>query len=430
MNHNPTIITDKKTKQLLFDAVKLRQRTETRKIKFKKNDEHIKSGDTSFYHNLDITVELDKMIKYLLAKSSKNNIGKEVSNTFDNDLKTPYADFWSEAFVHLERSDGTSEIIRKEIEFVSDSGSHDEMIRFGRFFNINQIITDDNLKLSNDDNILGAVKGDIDEFRSPFVLSLSSYDGDLNKHSKDFSNNLIPGAGIWGVLIQPESYGYYSNVHNGSSSNENINSNTYFRTGDIEKEFTFNQSDVKDNRNNAYIVPAVLVGQQFNLPTQFKTELFLTNKNVLLGKVENTGGTGEPKLEENNILSESLKNEDKAFANQYLKFFDRKLVKSRVDYIQRFVDYYSNTTDQLKLFTEVKTNLFQSKPIVLRPRTDSTFDVGGRINIKFELDIRGAVSNGYVSGITEYNTGSLSNWKLDPGNNGESYKDESFIRYN
>ena len=430
MNHNPTTITDKKTKQLIFDAVKLRQRTETKKIKFKKNDDHIKSGDTSFYHNLDITVELDKMIKYLLAKSSKNNIGVEISNIFDNDLKSPFADFWSEVFVHLERSDGTSEIIRKEIEFVPDSGSHDEIIRFSRFFNITQIITEDNLRLTNDNNILGSVKGDIDEFRSPFVLSLSSYDDDLNKHSKDFSNNLIPGAGIGGILIQPESYGYYSNIHNGSSSNENINSKTYFRTGDIEKEFTFNQSDIKDKRNNAYIVPAAIVGQQFNSPTQFKTNLFLTNKNVLLGKVENTGGSGEPKLEENNILSESLKNEDKSFANQYLKFFDRGLAKERVNYIQRFIDYYTNTTDKLKLFTEVKTNLFESKPIVLRPRTDSTFDVGGRISIKFELDIRSAVSNGYVSGITEYNTGSLSNWKLDPSNGGESYKDESFIRYN
>jgi len=125
MNHNPTTITDKKTKQLIFDAVKLRQRTETKKIKFKKNDDHIKSGDTSFYHNLDITVELDKMIKYLLAKSSKNNIGVEISNIFDNDLKSPFADFWSEVFVHLERSDGTSEIIRKEIEL--DSNLNDEI---------------------------------------------------------------------------------------------------------------------------------------------------------------------------------------------------------------------------------------------------------------------------------------------------------------
>lgn len=429
-NLNPTIITDKKTKQLLSDAIKLRQRTETRKIKFKKNDEHIKSGDTSFYHNLDITVELDKMIKYLLAKSSKNDIGVETSNTFDNNLKSPYADFWSEVFVHWERSDGTSEIIRKEIEFVPDSGTHDEIIRFNRFFNINQLIDTNNNRITNDNKILNAVKEDTDEFRSPFVLSLSSYDNDLNKHSKDFSDNLIPGAGIGGIIIMPECYGYYSNIHNGSSSNENINTKTYFRTNDIEKEFNFEKSDVRDKRNSAYIVPAALIGKQFNFPSQYEPKLFLTNKSVLLRKVENTGGSGEPKLEENNILSESLKNEDKSFNNQYLKFFDRKLVKSRVDYIQKFIDYYTNTTDKLKLFTEDKTNLFRSKPIILRPRTDSTFDTAGRISIRFELDIRNAVSNGYVSGITEYNSGSLSNWKLDPNNSGESYVDQSFIRYN
>ena len=98
------------------------------------------------------------MIKYLLAKSSKNDIGLEISNTFDNNLKSPYANFWSEVFVHWERSDGTSEIIRKEIEFVPDSGTHDEIIRFNRFFNINQLIDTNNNRITNDNKILNAVK--------------------------------------------------------------------------------------------------------------------------------------------------------------------------------------------------------------------------------------------------------------------------------
>lgn len=422
---SPLTIKDKQVRQSIFDAVKLKQRTETLKIKFLKNDEYIKSGVTSFHHNLDITIRLDKMIKYLLAESSKNKKGVEQDNRFDNNLKTPFADLWSEVFVHLERSDNTSEIIRKEIEFVPDSGSHDEMIRFSRFFNINQLIDENDNRFTNDNNILGSVKGDPDIFKSPFVLTLSSYDNKLNKDS----NDLIPGAGIGGILIQPESYGYYSNIHNNSSSNENINSKTYFRTGDIEKEFEFQQSNVKDNRNNAYVVPSALVGQQFNIDSQFKPELFKINENVLLGYVKGTELTNSKEI--NNIMLESLKNKDKAFNNQYLKLWERGLIKLRVDYIQKFVEYYTTNADsKLNLFTEDKTNLFRSKPIVLRPRTNNTFDVAGRITIRFELDIRDAVSNSYVGGLSKYDTTSLSNWKLDPGNSGENYKSEPFVIYN
>ena len=427
---NPITLISKKEKQSLFDIVKLKQRTETsRKIKFKKNQEYIESGITTFHHNLDITIRLDRMIKYLLAESSKNKKGVEQDNKFDNDLKTPFADLWSEGFVHIERSDGTSEILIKEIEFIPDSGSHEDMIRFSRFFNINQIITEDNLKLTNDSNILGSIKGDTDVFKSPFVLLLSSYDNKLNKHSNDFSNELLSGAGRGGILIQPESYGYYSNIHKNSSSNENINSKTYFRIGDIEKEFEFQQSDVKDNRNNIYIVPAALIGQQFNLNSQYKPELFNINENVLLGYVKGTELTTNKEI--NNIMLESLKNKDKAFNNQYLKLWERGLIRSRVEYIQKFVEYYTTNSDsKLNLFTEVKTNLFISKPIVLRPRTDDTFDIGGRVTIVFELDIRNAVSNSYVGGISSYGTTSLSNWKLDPGDSGDTYIKEPFIIYN
>ncbi|PCI27760.1 hypothetical protein COB55_05125 [Candidatus Wolfebacteria bacterium] len=427
---NPIIVKDKQVKQVISDSVKLRQRTETRKIKFKKNLEYIESGDTLFYQNLDITVKLDRMIKYILAESSKDKKGIIIDNKFDNNLKSPFADFWSEVFVHVERSDGTDEIIRKEIEFVPDSGSHDEMIRFSRFFNINQVIDEKNNRLTNDNNILGSVKGDIDVFRSPFVLTLSSYDNKPNKHSSDFSTELIPGAGIGGVIIQPESYGYYSNVHSGGTSSENVGTNTYFRTGDIEKEFDFEQSNVGDKRTISYITPSVMVGQQFNLDSQYKTELIQTNKSVLLGRVEGTGGKNEPVLEINNIMTESLKNEDKSFNNQYLKFFDRQLVKSRVDYVQRFVDHYVENSDKkLNLFSELNTNHFISKPIVLKPKTNNYFDIGGRISIKFELNIIDAVNQGFVSGLTKYETGSLSNWKLDTSDGGEEYKTEPFVIY-
>ena len=130
-------------------------------------------------------------------------------------------------------------------------------------------------------------------------------------------------------------------------------------------------------------------------------------------------------------MEESLINKDKAFNNQYLKLFNRQLVKSRIDYLQHFVEYYLTNTDKnLNLFTELNTNHYISKPIVLKPKTDSSFDIGGRISIKFELDIRNAVSNSYVGGLSKYGTTSLSNWKLDTSDSGESYVSESFVVYN
>ena len=423
---NP-IILSKKNKQSLLDSVRIKQRTETRKIKFKKNDDYIKSGDTTFYHNLDITIKLDRMIKYMLAESSEGKKGKVIDNKFDNNLKSPFADFWSEVFVHIEKSDNSSDIIRKKIEFIPDSGSYDEIIRFSRFFNINQLIDSKDNRIINDNKILE--KKDEDVFRSPFVLCLSSYDNELNKFSNEFSSDLITGAGPGGILIQPESYGYYSNIHSNSSSNENINSKTYFRISDIEKEFDFQQKDIKDNINNAYIVPAALIGRQFNNTSQFNVEQIRINENVLLGFVKGTELTTSKTI--NNIMEESLINKDKAFNNQYLKLFNRQLVKSRIDYLQHFVEYYLTNTDKnLNLFTELNTNHYISKPIVLKPKTDSSFDIGGRISIKFELDIRNAVSNSYVGGLSKYGTTSLSNWKLDTSDSGESYVSESFVVYN
>lgn len=398
-----------------------------REIKFKKN---LESGDINYYNNLNITVRLDRMINYMMAESSKDNKGLLSDSIFNDKLKSPFANFYNDVVVVVSAKTSTGTIVTKErkpITFKIGNGSQKYLDFFKKFFNINQNVI-------SIDPLISEPPSDFPEIEkrdksltntSPLVLCLSSYDNRAFSgfnENREFSNDLIPGCGRGGVIIYPRVFGYLINITDTNlkskgikpSKINNINrlesdNRLFFKITDIEDK-TFNYDDIDG------IIPCIGIDNG-NL------RVFTINKNIL----DNNDNTS--------LLGMSKIDKDHAFQNQYLKLFNRELIKEEIQQLAHFVlnnegtkNFASKSFPLFKIEKEVRVSgILKSAiyttidPIYLEVKTDNPDEKPGQLIINFKMDFETEISDETLSNMDD-----LKNLDLSSG----GYSSQNFVIYN
>jgi len=363
-----------------------KNKLETRKIKFKKNEDYLNSGDTTYYQNLNVTIHLDRMVKYLLLESSE---GRQSGSTYNEELKSPYADFFNDVAIIVSSNTTNLETIeRKEIEFTIGEGIGTDTQYFSRFFNINQTILD-NPAVGIDRYPQSKVNED--EFPSPFVLNLSSF---LSGETLQ-----IGGSGKGGILIYPRSLGYVGEnlqITESSTSTFPVINNTkrFYRDIDLENIDFDSVGPVKSN-----IIPAAVVDTGFDGLKVFETRSsILQDPEDLLGDDIQT-----PNEIENR------------WRNHYLRFYNRGLIQEEIKLLSRFIDNNSNIGDKNRLFninlsgsTTTPSSYTSRKSLVLIAKTNDNRDQVATLTIKFSLDVSGGIDNNEIDFNNPLND--LHNW--------------------
>ncbi len=367
----------------------LRKKAElfTRRIKFKKNEDYINSGDTSYYQNLNCTIRLDRMIKYLLLESSE---GRQSGSTYNEQIKSPYADFYSEIAVILSSNTTNVETIeRKEIEFKIGEGIIEDTNYFKRLFNINQTIMDDPAAGINKYPISEV---NTSEYPSPFVLTLSSY---LSGETLN-----LGGSGKGGTIIYPRSLGYVVenlNINRNSTAVFPIISNTkkFYRDIDLDnKGFTFIGTN-----NNSKIIPAAAVDTGFD-----GIKVYEGRSDILQDPTELIGN----EIQGPNEI-------EKRWRNHYLRFYKRELIQEEIKLLGRFIKNNSNPNTTNRLFdiiyssdTTTPINYLSRKPLILIAKTNDNQDEQGTLRVKFDLDVKNGINNNQI--LKSDPLGDLHNW--------------------
>lgn len=355
----------------------------TRKIKFKKNEDYINSGDTSFYQNLNARVRLDRMIKYLLLESSE---GRQSGSTYNENIKSPFADFYSEVSIVVSSTTSNLETIeRKEIEFKIGEGNEADTNYFKRLFNINQVI--------KNNPVSGIMKYpdsemDLSDYPSPFVLALSSY---LSGETLN-----LGGAGKGGTIIYPRSLGYVGeNLIAGNSATFPIIPGTtkkFYRDIDLENVDLFAQ------QNNANIIPAAVIDTGFD-----GLRVYEARSEILEDPEELMGD-----------LNQGPNEIEKRWRNHYLRFYKRDLILEEIKLLGNFIKNNSGNENN-RLFdityssdTTTPINYVSTKPLLLVAKTNNIGDEIGVLKIIFDLDIKNAINNNQIKRATPLDD--LHNW--------------------
>ncbi|PCI27754.1 hypothetical protein COB55_05095 [Candidatus Wolfebacteria bacterium] len=404
--------------------------TITKEIKFRKN---LESNDSEYYNSLDITVRLDRMINYMLAESSVDKKGIVQDISFDTNLKTPYADFYNDIVVvtSAKTTSGTEVTTEKvPVIFKIGDGSKKNLDRFKSFFNVNQVvISSDPLISPPPSDYLEIEKvSKLDTNISPLVLSLSSFDNRSMSgfnENRLFSNDLVPGSGRGGLVISPRVSGYLINITDDLRSKgisytkiNNVDKlstdeRLFFRVTDIEGS-TFEYVD-QDG-----IVPSVLIDNG-------DMRVFTSNEIVLDNSDISTG-----------LIGMSQTNPDQSFQNQYLKLYDRELIKEEVQMMGNFISNNEGTKSFLNkdfpLFKIEKSSFLRGvdtplvystiDPIYLEVKTDDPSIRVGTLKINLKMDLENEITDEDLLGPQPLDN--LKDLKLTGG----TYVSSSFVVYN
>ena len=398
-------------------------------VKFRKN---LESGDKSYYNNLNVTVRLDRMIKYMMAESSVDNRGLLPDIIFDDKLKTPYADFYNDIIVVITAETSSGNIVtqeRKPVKFKIGDGSQKYLDYFKKFFNINQIVMSSNPLFSppSSDYLEIEKINKTQKNTSPLVLTLSSYDNrSLSgfNENREFSTDLIEGSGRGGVIIYPRSFGYLINITDSNKSKgikpdkiNNVNrlitdERLFYKITDIEgKTFLYNDQDG--------IIPSVLIDNG-------DLRVFTSNEDILKNSDITTS-----------IFGMSDIDNDHSFQNQYLKVFNRELIKEEIQQLGNFItsnegtkSFTNNSFPLFKIEKEVYvgstlTPIIYSMidPLYLEAKTDNPDDKPGQLIVNFKMDFETEITGGTITGNPPLDN--LKNLNLSNG----SYVSESFVIY-
>lgn len=400
--------------------------THISEVKFRKN---LESGDKSYYNNLNLTVRLDRMIKYMMAESSVDNRGLLPDINFDDKLKSPFADFYNDIIVVTTAETNNGKIVtseRKPVKFKIGDGSKKYLDYFKKFFNINQTVMSSNPLISPPpSDYLEIEKVNKTQINtSPLVLCLSSYDNRALSgfnENREFSNNLIEGAGRGGMIIYPRTFGYLINISDTNKTKgirpDKINNVTtlitderlFYKVTDIEgKTFSYDDTDG--------IIPSVLIDNG-------ELRVFTGNESVL-----NTSQL---------IFGMSEIDKEHSFQNQYLKLFNRELIKEEV----QSLGYFILNNDGIKNFTNNSFPLFKiekevyvgstltpvvystTDPLYLEVKTDNQDDKHGQLIVNFKIDFEREITGSTLTGNPPLDN--LKNLNLSNG----SYVSESFVVY-
>lgn len=360
----------------------------TREIKFKRNEDYVNSGYTGWYKNLNVTVRLDRMIKYMLLESSE---GRQSGSTYDKDIKSPFADFFSEVAIIVSSNTSNLESVeRKEIEFKIGEQNSGDREYFKRLFNINQTILD-NPAVGIDKYPTSEV--DIRDYPSPFVLSLSSF---LSGKTLQ-----IGGSGKGGMLIYPRSLGYVGKnltINKPSTATFPVipGKKKFYRETDLEN-IDFNS--ISSSPFKSSIIPAALIDTGFD-----GVKVYESRSSILQYPEELLG-----------VESQDPDEIEKRWRNHYLRFYDVGLIKEEIKLLGNFIKNNSDVNDKNRLFDIIYSgdnitpiNYLSTKPIVLIAKTDDNRDKIGTIIVKFDIDLKSAIDNGQISKTNSLND--LHNW--------------------
>ena len=406
----------------------------TREIKFKKN---LESGDVNYYNNLNITVRLDRMINYMMAESSIDNKGLIPNINFNDKLKTPYANFYNDIIVEVSAKTSTGTIVRKErkpIKFKVGDGSKKYLDYFKKFFNISQVVISSDPLISKPPSDYLEIEqiNKLNRNTSPLVLCLSSYDNRAFSgfnENREFSNDLVPGCGRGGIIIYPRIFGYLINIIDNTtirnkgilfSKINNVNKlNTdqrlFFKVTDIEGQ-TFNYDEIDG------IIPCVGID---NNSDDFK--IFTTNQSVL----DNSDIT-------TSLLGMSNIDRDHSFQNQYLKLFNRELIKEEIQQLGHFIlnnegtkSFASSSFPLFKIEKEIYNNGVLTPvvystidPLYLEAKTDSSDDKPAQLIVNIKIDLETEITGSTLTGSPPLDN--LKNLILTGG----TYSSQNFIIYN
>ena len=360
---------------------------QTRKIKFKKNEDYINSGDTSYYQNLNVTVRLDRMIKYLLLESSE---GRQSGSTYNEQIKSPYADFYSEIAVIVSSNTSNLETIeRKEIKFKIGDNVDSDTDYFKRLFNINQTVLNNP---ASGINKYPQSEINTSEYPSPFVLSLSSY---LSGETLN-----LGGSGKGGLIVYPRSLGYILenlNINRNSTATFPVINNTkkFYRDIDIENV----NINFLGLNNNSKIIPAAVVDTGFD-----GIRVYEARSDILQDPIELMGNEiqGPDEIE-------------KRWRNHYLRFYKRGLIQEEIKLLGNFIKNNSNSNTTNRLFdiiyssdTTTPINYLSKKPLILVAKTNDNRDEISVLKIKFDLDVKNGIVNNQI--LQANPLGDLHNW--------------------
>ena len=404
----------------------------TREIKFKKN---LESGDINYYNNLNITVRLDRMINYMMAESSIDNKGLTPDINFNDKLKTPYANFYNDIIVEVSAKTSTGTIVRRErkpIKFRVGDGSKKYLDYFKKFFNINQVVISMDPLISKPPSDYLEIEQVNKSNRniSPLVLCLSSYDNRAFSgfnENRDFSNDLVPGCGRGGVIVYPRIFGYLINITDSNIRNKgilfskinnvnklNTDQRLFFKVTDIEGQ-TFNYNEVDG------IIPCVGIDNGGDF------KIFTANQSIL----DNSDIT-------TSLLGMSNIDRDHSFQNQYLKLFNRELIKEEVQQLGHFItsnegtkSFANSSFPLFKIEKEIYNNgvltpvvYSLTDPIYLEAKTDNSDDKPAQLVINFKIDLETEITGSTLTGNPPLDN--LKNLILT----GKTYSSQNFIIYN
>ncbi|PCI28357.1 hypothetical protein COB55_03990 [Candidatus Wolfebacteria bacterium] len=382
-------ITDVKSKILRGSVNK----QDKRKIKFKRNEDYIGSGFTSLYENLNVTVHLDRMIKYMLLESSSD---RQSGSTYDSTIKSPYADFFNEVVVVVSgATDFLERIERKEIEYKIGEQTPKDRDYFQRLFNINQtILSDPAVGIEK----YPSTTVDKRDFPSPFVLNLSSF---LSGETLN-----IGGSGKGGLLIYPRSLGYVgenTQLTTPSTSTFPIISNLkrFYREIDLENvDFDLTNPIFQNKLTKSKIIPSAVVdtGKDGIKVFEIRSEI-LQKPEELLGDDD-----------------QSPREIETRWRNHYLRFYNRGLIIEEIKLLSRFIEENSKQGDNNRLFdinysgssTITPSSFTSRKPITFIAKTNDSRDKVGTVNIKLSLDLSSGIDNNEI----DFNNplGDIHNW--------------------
>ena len=258
-------------------------------------------------------------------------------------------------------------------------------------------------------------------------MTLSSYDNrSLSgfNENREFSTDLIEGSGRGGVIIYPRSFGYLINITDSNKSKgikpdkiNNVNrlitdERLFYKITDIEgKTFLYNDQDG--------IIPSVLIDNG-------DLRVFTSNEDILKNSDITTS-----------IFGMSDIDNDHSFQNQYLKVFNRELIKEEIQQLGNFItsnegtkSFTNNSFPLFKIEKEVYvgstlTPIIYSMidPLYLEAKTDNPDDKPGQLIVNFKMDFETEITGGTITGNPPLDN--LKNLNLSNG----SYVSESFVIY-
>lgn len=142
-------------------------------------------------------------------------------------------------------------------------------------------------------------------------------------------------------------------------------------------------------------------------------------------------------LLQSQLVQQPQPNLPKAFQNQYLRMFNRELVKEEVQMVGRFIEinegtksYTNNSYPLFKIEKDavvggVRTPVVYKTidPIYIEAKTEDPFEKPAQLIINFKMDVESEVTGGTLNGPQPLNN--LKDLNLSSG----SYINESFVVY-